>query len=641
MALLNSWTAPVCGTGFKRKLSVKSITTASLTVLLLITLMSPVFCEVGTDGITVEYYVEEEQPEGTVIATVGPGLDSAPPPYIPFSDSSSSGVEDVLSLSDQGVITVRGRLDREQQSLFKLVAISVSTGKHISIIIHITDINDNIPTFPIAVMTENLLESTPLDVKYPLGSILDPDLGINSTQRYEIAEGNVNDAFRLGSKRVPNGILYLDLIINRELDYETIASYDLLIKAYDGGSPPNVGTMRVIVNVIDANDNQPIFNISRYYARVAENATIGSPVLQVFATDRDSGENGRIRYHIDRDRSDSLECFDMNALTGGIFVNKKLDYEEKQAYELIVVARDNGTQKLQTTAVVSIQVHNVNDNKPIIDLIFLTGSGEGHISENAQPGDFVARISVSDPDVDHGVIGVDVTLSGGNGHFGLTTSDSVVYLVVLTKSLDREHWPAYTLTVTAVDSGIPPLTSQKVFTIYVTDTNDNAPAFSQSTYYADIQEIVPPGTSVIQLVADDDDNGNNSMIRYAILPDLSTHHEWFDIDNHTGLITTRTRVDCETAAEPHLVVVAMDAGTPPMSVTATVIVRIRDVNDNQPVFHQSFYSASVFESATVGSCIMKVRVYVAKSSSSSSIHCWVGFNELLVVDVLCLLCCLY
>lgn len=606
MGLLNCWMLPVCGTGFKRKFSVGSNMSVPWTVYLLLALTRPVFCEMGAGGITVEYYIQEEQPEGTVVATVGPGLDSAPPPYIPFLDSSA--VENVLNLSPEGVITVKGRLDREQQSLFKLVAISTTTGKHISIIIHVTDINDNSPTFPNSVITENLLESTPKDVKYPLGSILDPDLGINSTQRYEIAEGNVNSAFRLGSKRVPNGILYLDLIINHELDYETITSYDLLIKAYDGGTPPNVGTMRVIVNVIDANDNQPIFNISRYYARVAENATVGSTVLQVFATDRDSGQNGRIRYHIDRDRSDPLENFNINPLSGSIIVNKKLDYEDEKVYELIVVARDNGTQKLQTTAVVSVQVLDVNDNEPIIDLKFLTENGKGHISENSQPGDFVARISVSDPDVKRDIVGINVSLSGGGGHFGLTTRNSIVYLVILSKALDREHRSAYTLTVTAIDSGSPPLTAQKTFTIYVTDTNDNAPKFTQSTYYADIQEIVPPGSSVIQLVATDGDNGNNSVIRYAILPEQSSHAEWFQIDNHTGLITTKARVDCETASEPHLFIVATDAGMPPMSANATVIVRIRDVNDNQPVFHQSFYNVSVFENATVGSCIMKVCV---------------------------------
>ena len=588
----------------------------SWTVFVLLAVMRPVFCEVSNPVTvrTVDYYVEEEQPIGTVIATVR--QDGAPPPYMTFS------VQDVFSLSEEGLITIKRRLDREKRDEIKLVAISKSTSKHISIIIHITDINDNSPNFTHSVITENLLESTPENAKYPLGSITDPDLGINSTQRYEIAEGNVNNAFRL-TLAVPNsGRQFLDLIINKKLDYETIRSYDLLIKAYDGGTPPNVGSMHVIVNVIDANDNQPIFNISRYYARVAENATAGSTVLQVFATDRDSGENGRIRYHIDRDRSDQHENFKINPISGSITVNKKLDYEEKQAYELIVVARDNGTQKLQTTAVVSVQILDVNDNKPVIDLKFLTDNGKGHISENAQPGDFVARISVSDPDVKRGIVGANVTLSGGDGHFGLTTRDSIVYLVILSKSLDREHQSSYTLTVTAVDSGNPPLSARKTFTVYVTDTNDNPPRFAQPVYYADIQEIVPPGSSVIQLVAVDGDNGNNSMIRYTILADQSSHAEWFQIDNRTGLITTKARVDCETASEPHLIIMAMDAGTPPLSTNVTVIVRIRDVNDNQPVFHQSFYNVSVFENATVGSCIMKVReLHISRCADLVLVSC--------------------
>jgi len=155
----------------------------------------------------------------------------------------------------------------------------------------------------------------------------------------------------------------------------------------------------------------------------------------------------------------------------------------------------------------------------------------------------------------------------------------------------------------------------------VTDTNDNPPRFAQPVYYADIQEIVPPGSSVIQLVAIDGDNGNNSMIRYTILADQSSHAEWFQIDNRTGLITTKARVDCETASEPHLIIMAIDAGTPPMSTNVTVIVRIRDVNDNQPVFHQSFYNVSVFENATVGSCIMKVRKHIGKCADLVLVSC--------------------
>ncbi len=184
-------------------------------------------------------------------------------------------------------------------------------------------------------------------------------------------------------------------------------------------------------------------------------------------------------------------------------VNRPLDYETKDVHELVVVARDNGAQPLETTAFVSVRVLDVNDNQPTINLIFLSDDATPKISEDAQPGEFVARISVNDPDTDmssedspagdagqqqdvgaaegsdkrsnnkgprvrpktHGPttepsnlvhrnldnMRVNVTLEGGDGHFGLTTQDNIIYLVIVSRPLDRELKPNYTLVVTATD----------------------------------------------------------------------------------------------------------------------------------------------------------------------------------------------
>ena len=546
--------------------------------------------------------VPEDTAVGQIIGTVGQDQSNPPlPPYISIGAGSEH-----IDIALDGSIRVKSPLDRETTADYTLVVVSTTNEMAITIVVEVTDVNDNAPVFPNPVMNITFSESIPLDVKSALGSAVDPDEGINTTQRYEIVGGNVDNAFRLGTKRASNGILYLDLEINRELDYEETSSYSLVIRAYDGGSPPKYGAMRVNIIVVDANDNQPLFSPTRYNAKVPENATIGTSVLQVFATDRDSGENGRINYQIDRMRSDQSENFRVDPQNGVIFVQKELDYEVKRNYELIVVAQDNGTQKLQTTAIVSVEVQDLNDNPPVIDLVFLTTDGTGKISETAQAGDFVARVSVTDPDSHSGEPDIDVTLNGGEGYFGLTTRDNIKYLVILEKSLDREFKPYYTLTVVATDDGTPPLSSTKSFTVYVTDTNDNPPEWAQSVYYADIQEVVPPGSSVIQLTAQDKDDADNSVITYELLDTPDTHSDWFEIDSRTGLIVTKTPVDCEAASEPRLSVVATDSGSPPLSATATVIVRIRDVNDNQPIFDQSFYNVSISEGVTVGSCILTV-----------------------------------
>ncbi len=568
----------------------------------------------GQDGLSQRMYTEEGLERGNLIGTIGEGLsdpDVRPPYFPPIFISPDNGQEFINVDTNNGDVTVKDvPLDREAEDHYKFLVTAETTGKSITVHVYATDINDNKPTFPMAVKPLELSESSPREMKIFLGSAVDRDIGENKTQRYEIISGNVDQTFKLEESKADDGILYLDLIVKGDLDYEAHANYDLLIRAFDGGNPPQVGDMRVNITVIDVNDNQPIFNSSRYVAKVPENATVGTSVLQVFATDLDSGDNGKIQYEIDRQRSDPQENFKIDKETGKIVVNKELDYETTNAYELIVVARDQGDSKLQTTAVVSIMVLDVNDNEPTIDLIYLTDDGTSRISEKAQPGDFIARISVSDPDETISDSRINVTLAGGDGHFGLTTNDNIVYLVIVSKPLDRELKLYYRLRVTATDSGSPPLSAVKEFTLHITDFNDNPPRFMQSSYHAEVQEVIPSGSSVIQVTAEDSDEGDNSRITYSMLDTPDTHSDWFQIDTRSGLITTRTRLDCESAAIPKLTVVAADTGVPPKSVTTTVTVTIQDVNDNQPVFDQSFYNVTVNENTAVGTCILTVSFHV-------------------------------
>ncbi len=562
------------------------------------------------EGLTQTFRTEENRERGTLIGTIGEGIgdpDLVPPYNSPIFILPANGERHIQVDTSNGDITVKNEpLDRESEDHYRFLVSSEQTGKSITVDIYVTDTNDNKPTFPVAVKPLELSESTPKENKIFLGSAIDADLGNNSTERYEIISGNTDHAFRLKSSKADDGILYLDLVVNGSLDHETNPRYELLIRAYDGGNPPQHGDMIVNITIVDVNDNQPIFSNSRYFAKIFENATVGTSVLQVSASDSDSGDNGKISYTIDRQRSDPQETFAIDADTGKIYVNKEVDYESQNAYELIVVARDGAAQKLQTTAVVSIEVLDVNDNEPTIDLIYLTDDGTSRISEKAAPGDFIARISISDPDVADRDPQVNVTLTGGDGHFGLTTSDNVVYFVTLTSPLDREMKPFYRLMVTATDRGTPPLSATKIFTLHVTDFNDNPPHFVQSSYRAEIPEVLPAGSSVIQVTAEDQDEGENSRISYQMLDTPESHSDWFQIDEASGLITTRTRLDCETSVQPELVIVASDTGVPPKSVTTTVTVVIEDVNDNQPVFDQSFYNVTVDEDAAVGTCILTV-----------------------------------
>lgn len=546
--------------------------------------------------------VSENVPKGTSVGFIGDGG----APYL-IVTVPGSGVDSDLSIEEStGEIRTKVPLDRETRAFYSLVAIP-QNGENVRVTVRVLDENDNPPTFPCSFMHIEFPENTPRDVKRTLHPARDLDLGIYNTQRYNIISGNVNNAFRLSSHRERDGVLYLDLQINGFLDRETTAAYSLVIEALDGGTPPLRGFMTVNITIQDVNDNQPIFNQSRYFATVPENATVGTSVLQVFATDSDAGENGHVQYSINRRQSDREGMFKIDSNTGLITVNRPLDFETKEVHELAVVARDNGVQPLETTAFISIRVTDVNDNQPTINVIFLSDDATPKISESAQPGEFVARISVNDPDSKTEYSNVSVTLEGGEGHFGLATRDNIIYLVIVALPIDRESKPNYTLSVIATDTGSPPLHASRTFHLRVTDVNDNAPEFDKDVYEADVLEVAEPGTSVFQITARDRDEGDNSILSYSIVNTPTTYSNWFQIDSKSGLITTKSHVDCETASEPRLTIQAVDSGSPPLSSEATVKITIHDVNDNEPIFLQTFYNTTVPENVKKGHCFLKVR----------------------------------
>ncbi|XP_063535719.1 protein dachsous [Cydia strobilella] len=550
-----------------------------------------------------EFVVRENARTGTFIGHLGDELPDAAPPYTIVPVPGSAVNDDLRIDPHTGEIRTRVPLDRENRDHYALVAIPAS-GDNVRVVVRVSDENDNAPTFPTPVMNVEFSENTPRDVKRKLNPAKDQDLGVFNTQRYNIVSGNTDNAFRLSSHRERDGVLYLDLQINGFLDRETTDHYELVIEALDGGTPPLRGTMSVNITILDVNDSPPIFTESAYSASIPENATVGTPILKVSATDADSGENGQIEYSINRRQSDKENMFKIDPETGEIIVNKALDFETKELHELVVVARDKGAQPLETTAFVSIRVTDVNDNQPTIDVIFLSDDATPKISESARLDEFVARISVHDPDSKTEYSNVNVTLSGGDGHFDLRTHDNIIYLVVVALPLDRESQSSYTLNVVATDNGSPPLHASKIISLRVTDVNDNAPVFLESEYKANVLEAATPGTPVVQVSATDVDEAENSEIRYSLLPTLQS--DWFAIDERSGLVTTKARVDCETNPMPRLTVVAKDRGHPPLSATVTLVVTVLDVNDNEPIFDQSFYNVTVQESEAVGSCILKM-----------------------------------
>ncbi|XP_045904089.1 protocadherin-23 isoform X2 [Micropterus dolomieu] len=545
--------------------------------------------------------VKEGLPAKTIVGDLGAVL-SRPSTGFFISESRDSYVFRDLEIdADTGIISTAVILDRESRDKYEFVAATL-TGEMIKVKLEVKDVNDHSPVFPSEEADLEISELSPPGSRFQLEGAKDEDEGEFGTQGYRITETEMGDLFHLEYRSGSGNHLSLDVILTSKLDRETLDFYSLTIEAFDGGVPARTGTLKVNIHVLDENDNPPVFNQTEYHASLPEDAPVMSAVCQVHASDLDLGDNGRITYEINRRQSDPNEVFSINETSGVVYLNKLLDYETQSFHELIISAKDNGAQPEYSSTFVGVKVLNMNDNSPTISVLFLSETGDSVVSEAAAIGDYVARISVSDPDFEKERVAV--TLEGGDGKFTLKQTDDFLYALCVNAELDREEKDLYELKVQASDFGSPPLSSEMVFLLRVADTNDCHPAFEKDVYIISIAEDALQGSSIIQMQAQDADEGVNSDVRYSILK--SNQDSLISIDPESGLVTTAAALDRETQMEVWFLVVAADGGEPVLSATATVTVQVEDVNDNEPVFQQQLYNVSIPEHSDIGSCFLQV-----------------------------------
>ncbi|XP_069131399.1 protein dachsous-like [Argopecten irradians] len=564
-------------------------------------LLLPVTCVAEASETKQTFHIDEGLPENSYVGRLGEGLASNfGPPYLLIPNGDSSGLNIDLN---NGYITTASVLDRETKSVYNFIVMSTSDGL-IQAEVIVRDINDNYPRFNVSRRIE-LSESANTGSSIHIGSAIDDDTGDNGIKSYEITSGNENGNFELKGQ-LSKPFLYMDLVIKKLLDFENISSYALVIGVVDGGD--KTGSVMIQVQILDANDNPPKFDLSRYSAQVREDQPVGKSVLKVSATDQDSNENARITYTMDYQK-DPDRHFGVEPTTGIIRINKPLDYEKTPAFQLSVIASDNASQPLRDTTSVEIIVIDINEQPANVNLLFLSNdTTAGHIPENSSVGTPVARISVSDPDNPSVYYSnITVTLQGADPYFALETTNNVTFILYVKAGLDREVHPNFNITILAVDGGSPPLQAARSFTLWIDDVNDHAPQFTQSVYEASVQEQAQEGSSVIQVQASDQDAGVNSHITYGIKSHVNNSN-WFDIEPSLGIVVVRARdtIDCEENPNPWIIITATDSGTPPKTGSATVQITVLDVNDMQPQFAHTYYQQIVPENVQVGSCILTV-----------------------------------
>ncbi|XP_006891260.1 PREDICTED: protocadherin-12 [Elephantulus edwardii] len=563
--------------------------------------------------VTVKYQVSEEVPSGTVIGKLPQDLGWEE------RDGLMRTAFQVLQLSqglpiqvgsEDGLLSTGRRLDREQlcrQQDPCLISFDVLAGGYFALIhveIQVLDINDHQPQFPKGKQELEISESASLHTRIPLDRAVDPDTGPNTLHTYSLSP---SEHFTLEVIVGPDETKYAELVVVKELDREVHSFFDLVLTAFDNGDPPKSGTSLVKVNVLDSNDNSPVFSESSLALEIQEDAAPGTPLINLTATDPDQGPNGEVEFFLSKHMPpEVLETFSIDAKTGQVRLHGPLDYEKNPAYEVDVQARDLGPNPIPAHCKVLIKILDVNDNAPSIHV---TWASQSPLVSEALPKDsFIALIMAKDSDSGNNGL-VHCWLSQKLGHFRLKKTNGNTYMLLTNATLDREKWPKYTLTLLAQDQGPQPLLTEEQLSIQISDANDNAPVFERSRYEVSIWENNLPFLHLITIKAHDIDLGVNGQISYRIQDSTVSHLVAIDIN--TGEVTAQRTLDYEQMASFEVWVIAEDRGQPQLASSVSMWVHLLDVNDNapevvQPVLSNGRASLSVLVNASTGHVLVPI-----------------------------------
>uniref|UniRef100_A0A3B4A035 Cadherin domain-containing protein n=1 Tax=Periophthalmus magnuspinnatus TaxID=409849 RepID=A0A3B4A035_9GOBI len=514
---------------------------------------------------------------------------------------------------DTGELFVAERIDREtlcpkmSSCFLKMEVILENPVRIFNIDIEILDINDNAPQFRRDVIHLDISESTPIGERFSLSNAVDPDVGINTVKTYHLSE---SEHFTLEVRTSRDGSKLADLILAKALDRERQAMFNLILTAVDGGTPAGSGTASVMVQVLDTNDNAPVFDKGVYTVRTQENSPVGSLVINLNATDLDEGSNSDITYSYSLYTSEKAqETFNLNAKSGEITVKGVLNYEDYKIYDMEIIATDKGVNSLSGQCTVKVIVEDMNDNHPEISI----KSFQSPVGEDIEVDTVIAVVSVSDKDSgDNGEVDLHIPR---HMPFKLRQSSDNYYELVVSEPLDREKVPEYDITFTVTDRGSPPLSDNETMTLELLDVNDNVPQFPQSFYTIRVPENNAPGALLGSLTAFDPDLHENQYLVYFILEKEVANTSMsmlFSINPENGNLYALKTFDYEIEKEFLFHIEARDSGSAPLSSNVTVHIIIMDQNDNAPVIvspwraHGSVVEEKIPRSTDKGSLVAKV-----------------------------------
>uniref|UniRef100_A0A8C1W7P0 Protocadherin-15 n=1 Tax=Cyprinus carpio TaxID=7962 RepID=A0A8C1W7P0_CYPCA len=490
----------------------------------------------------------------------------------------------LFTINAMGSIFTAVPLDRETRSRYDLI-VEASDGavdprrSTITLLVEVTDINDNSPVFSQPIYTVNVPENTPAGTVILRLSAVDADLVSNVTYRIKTEEARQLFAVN----RLTGAVSVL-----QALDFEDLAAgnstYMFEVEALDHGGvlPPGMAT--VIVRIMDVNDFSPVFRQTLYKGLVAPNAEKGTVITTVLAEDQDPPgmPASKVRYRVDQDLSPySGSIFDVETDTGRVITKVNLNEQPNAIFRLVIIAYDDGEPVKMDRTTVEITVL-----QPSRIPIFTEEEYRfSPVSESTPVGTPVGMILAAAVNT---TVFYSIVSGNEGGEFMVNNRTGIIYT---NKLLDYESVTSYVLHVQADSLAIilaslraPSKTNTAKVFIDMQDENDHSPVFTRSLFIGGVTEDTKTFTTVLKVVATDIDTGNYSKMAYRlIIPPTPEGQDSFVIEPYTGVIKSAIVFRNMRRSYFKFEVIATDNYGQGLSGRANVVVSVVNALDMQVV----------------------------------------------------------
>ncbi|XP_019730257.1 protocadherin alpha-8-like [Hippocampus comes] len=474
-------------------------------------------------------------------------------------------------------LVLQKSLDREKYTEHRLILSAVDGGNppksgSLNITLKVLDSNDNHPTFTQDVYSVTLSENVNPDKSIIQVEATDLDDGLNGEIEYYFGGQLDSKIYEMFSLDKNTG----EISVKGQIDFEKADVYKLDIRATDKGQPPMSTDCRVIIKIVDENDNQPEIDVTSLSKTVAEDSKPGTVIALISITDKDVGLNGKVICRLSKNVPFELKpSFQDNMYS--LVLKDRLDRELVADYDITITATDCGQPPLSTFKILHVDVSDVNDNIPT----FTQSPIELYLLENNVPGKSIFSVTAFDKDLnENAALTYQINREGRQGKMStfLNINPENGEISAL-KCFDFETLKSFQFQVVATDGGSPPLSSNVTVKVFILDQNDNAPVIlypvSSNGSAEGVEEIprnLKAGDLVTKVRAYDADIGYNGWLLFSL--QQVSDHSLFSLDRYTGQIRTLRSFTETDEAEHRLLILVKDNGNVSLSATATVTVKL-------------------------------------------------------------------